>query len=138
MSELAGFSPKIAALVVAVAAAYFLLSWAPLIWPLASTHKVRHTFPRRYLFAAVVFVMSYGLVAAFLCVATLPLTAYSVFVAPQLAAAGFHLTDPLVRANGFVADYWWVLLPPTLLLSALWLVRRLAFNMACHLHGDDG
>ena len=125
MKDLAGFPPQAVAIIIGVSAAYFVICWSPVIWPLIATHKHRSTLPRRMLFAASVFSLTYGVIAAFLMMLTLPVTAYSVFIAPQLSANGFHLTDPLLRANAVVADYWWLLLPPALLIITFLFVRKL-------------
>ena len=119
------FPPETAVLVLLVSSAYFLVSWAPVIWPLLSTHKVRRTFPRRWLFILTILSLSYGLIIAILTLLTVPVTAYSAFVAPQLSATGFHGTDWLVRANNFFVSYWWLMLPPVLFASTFFLVRKL-------------
>ena len=125
MKDLAGFSPQAVALIMGVSVAYFVICWAPVIWPLIATHKLRRTFPRRWLFVASIFSLTYGVIAAFLTLLTLPVTAYGVFIAPQLSASGFHLTDPLLRANSFIADYWWLLLAPALLIITYLFIRKL-------------
>ncbi|MGY1411243.1 hypothetical protein ACW5EG_16935 [Luteimonas sp. A611] len=125
MKDLAGFPPQTIALIMAASAAYFVICWAPVIWPIIATHKQRGAFPRRWLFVGVVLSLAYGVIVAFLMLITLPITAYSVFVAPQLSANGFHFADPLLRANRFVTDFWWLLLPPALLLNTFWFVRKL-------------
>jgi hypothetical protein len=125
MKYLAGFTPEQIALILAAAAAYFLMSWAPVIWPLVATHKLRANFPRRWLFVFAILALSYGVIVAFLTLLTIPITAYSVFIAPQLSFNGFHLTDGLVSANEFVVAYWWLMLPPALFLNTFVLVRKL-------------
>ena len=125
MKDLAGFTPQEVALITAAFTVYALLSWAPVIWPLAVTHKQRATFPRRWLFAFTILALAYGTIVAFLTILTIPLTAYGVFIAPQLSVYDFHLTDGLLRANNFVVRYWWLLLPPALLLNTIFLVRKL-------------
>jgi hypothetical protein len=125
MKDFAGFPPEAIALIVAFSAAYFLICWAPVFWPFLATHKQRKSFPRRWLFIATVFSLSYGVIVAFLCLITLPMTAYEVFIAPQLSENGFHLTDSLVGANQFVTRYWWLLLPPALLFNTFFIVRKL-------------
>src|SRR5690349_2533831 len=103
MKYLDGFDQRTIALILAIGAMYFLMSWAPVIWPLIATHKHRATFPRRWLFVFVILSLAYGVIVAFLTLVTIPITAYSVFIAPQLSFNGFHLTDWLLNANRFVA-----------------------------------
>ena len=125
MNDLAGFPPEAVGLILLVSGIYFLIGWAPVIWPVLTTHKVRHTFPRRWLFVLTILALSYGVIVAFLMLLTIPVTAYSTFIAPQLSAGGFHATDWLVRANNMVLDYWWIMLVPTILFSTFFFVRKL-------------
>jgi hypothetical protein len=125
MSDLAGFPPEAIGLILLTSSVYFLVGWAPVIWPVLATHRVRHTFPRRWLFVLTILSLSYGVIVAFLMLLSLPVAAYSTFIAPQLAASGFHGTDWLVRANNLVVDYWWLMLPPALLFITFFLVRKL-------------
>ena len=125
MKDFAGFTPGQIALLVAGAAGYLLISWAPVIWPIMATHKQRATFPRRWLFVFAILALAYGVIVAFFTLITIPLTAYSVLIAPHLSFNGFHLTDSLVGANDFVVDYWWLMLPPALLFNTFILVRKL-------------
>ena len=133
MRDLAGFPPQAIGLILLASAVYFVVSWAPVIWPIIATHKMRLSFPRRWLFVLTILSLSYGLIAVFLTLLSLPVAAYSTFIAPQLAANGFHGTDWLVRANDLVVSYWWLMLPPALLLITLLLVRKLqpAWPLIC-------
>jgi uncharacterized PurR-regulated membrane protein YhhQ (DUF165 family) len=125
MSDIAGFPPEAVGLILLVSVAYFLVGWAPIIWPVIATHRLRRTFPRRWLFVLTILSLAYGAIIALLTLFTIPVTAYSVFIAPQLSADGFHGTDWLVSANSFVVAYWWLALPPLLLLNTFLLVRKL-------------
>ena len=125
MRDIAGFPPEAVGLILSVSVVYFLVGWAPIIWPVIATHKLRRTFPRRLLFVLTILSLAYGAIIAFLTLFTIPVTAYSVFIAPQLSADGFHGTDWLVSANSFVVAYWWLTLPPLLLLNTFLLVRKL-------------
>jgi len=125
MTDPTAFDQETITYIAWVASAYFALTLAPAIWPTVTTHKVRKSFPRRWLFVATVFSLSYGIVAAFLVICTIPITAYSTYIAPQLSVEGFHGTDWLIKANGYVASYWWLALPVVLLLVAWRLVRKL-------------
>jgi hypothetical protein len=49
----------------------------------------------------------------------IPISAYQIFIAPQLSAVGYHFSDPLLKANDLIINYWWLLLAPTLLACAL-------------------
>lgn len=133
MTDIAGFPQETAGLILLVSVSYFFFCWAPIIWPVIATHKLRRSFPRRWLFVLTVLSLSYGAIIAFLMLFTLPITAYSVFIAPQLSVDGFHGTDWLVSANSFVVAYWWLALPPLLLLTTLLLVRKLlpAWSAIC-------
>ncbi|MBA8889098.1 hypothetical protein FHW12_003341 [Dokdonella fugitiva] len=125
MADTTAFDAKTLTYIACVASVYASLTWLPVIWPLVVTHRERKPFPRRWLFVATVASLSYGVVSAFLVLLTIPLTAYSSYIAPQLAIDGFRGTDWLVEANGYVVDYWWLALPIALALLALAVTRKL-------------
>ena len=125
MKEFAGFPLEAIVAIVAVSIAYFILSWAPLLWPLIATHRNRKEFPHRWLFIATIASLAYGIVVALLCIVSIPLSVYQVFIAPQLQEVGFHLSDPLLKANELFLTWWWILLPPTVLYCTLYSTRKL-------------
>ena len=77
------------------------------------------------MFIATILSLSYGTIIAFLTLITLPAAAYDVFIAPTLSESGFNFGGPLIKANRFITNYWWLLLPPALLLNTFYLVRKL-------------
>lgn len=106
------FGPGLSALIVAMAVVYCLISFAPVWWPALFAFRRRAAFPRPYLFVGTVAALVYG-VFSFLAFAILvPVEAYSIFIAPQLEAAGIAYGAWVVRGAGFFVNYWWLLLPP--------------------------
>lgn len=106
------FGPGLSALIVAMAVVYCLISFAPVWWPALFAFKRRAAFPRPYLFVGTVAAMVYG-VFSFLAFAILvPVEAYSIFIAPQLEAAGVAYGAWVVSGARFFVNYWWLLVPP--------------------------
>jgi len=116
--------PKFSALLGIIALVYFLLSFAPIWWPAMTTWRSRDSFPRRWLFICVIAALVYGVFSFLAFAFILPVEAYSIFVAPQLVNAGIAAGDSVIRVFGFLADYWWVLVPPTQL-GLTWYITRL-------------
>ncbi|WP_145985441.1 hypothetical protein [Marilutibacter maris] len=54
----------------------------------------------------------------------LPIEAYSIFIAPSLEAANVTHGAGLLRISGFLANYWWVLVPPAQLLLTWYMTAQ--------------
>ena len=124
------FGPKFMALTVLAALAWFLLTLAPVIWPAYRAFRNKTALPRPWLFTAVVAALTYGVLYLGLFLLLVPAEAYAVFIAPQLEAMGQPYGSSLVRGTQFVADYWWLMLPPVQLAVTVVLTRRLASKWA--------
>ncbi len=123
MGAIEMFGPKLSALLAAAALAYALLSFAPVLWPAIVARRVRPTLPRRWLFVGVVAALVYGVFSFLAFAVLLPIEVYGIYIAPQLEEAGFANSSSLLQFSGFLADYWWVLVPPTQLLLT-WYVTK--------------
>src|SRR5688500_9987132 len=112
MADESVFGAKLTALMILIGAVYFLLSFAPVIWPAICALRHKNRLQRPWLFITAVACLTYGFFN-FLIVALLrPAVAYSVFVAPSLEAAGRLYGPWLVQITRWVTDYWWIALPP--------------------------
>lgn len=117
--------PKIAALFVVVAIAYIACMASPLLLAALVAKWRQPALPRRWLFAVVLLIGSYGLLTAIGFLAIIPVQAYLVFISPQLDAADLVQGGPLTNAADFLATYWWLLYGPALLMSSIGLCRYL-------------
>ena len=128
MEVIETFGPKLIALMALTAVCWFLLTLAPLIWPVYRAKKT--TLPRPWLFAVVVAALVYGALNFVLLVAVVPIEAYTIFIAPQLEEMGQPYGRLLVKGARFVESYWWLLVPPIQLIATVVLTRKLARKWA--------
>jgi hypothetical protein len=126
MEVIEAFGPKLIGLVALAAIAWFLITLAPVAWPAFRAFRKKTALPRPWLFAATVSALTYGSLFLGLTILLIPAEAYAVFVAPQLEAMGQPYGKPIVIATQFIADYWWLMLPPAQLAITLLLTRKLA------------
>jgi hypothetical protein len=115
-----------ALLLAVVAAAYFLFSLAPVIWPALRAFPRRRALSRPWLFVGLVACVTYGLFSFFLFALMIPAQAYTIWLAPQFEEAGWPYGKHLVWTTRFLAEYWWIALPPLQLLVAFFVTRRFA------------
>lgn len=120
------FGPKLGALLALVALAYFLFSFAPILWPAFRAFRRRTRLSRPWLFTGVVGALVYGMFWFFLCALVIPAEVYTIFIAPQLQEAGLPYGDAFVRVADLVGKYWWLGLPPLQLVSTVLVTRKLA------------
>jgi hypothetical protein len=125
MEDFLGFPPQMAALLIFLGVAYFIMSWAPLWWPALLAYRHRSSTPRRWLFVVVVACLTYGLFVFFFFALTIPAQVYAIFIAPQWEQLGYPIGRPVLRVFRLIADYWWLVLPPVLLLTAWFVTRKL-------------
>ena len=123
MEAIEALGPKFSALLILVALAYVLLSFAPLWWPAIVAWRTRPALPRRLLFIGVCAALVYGVFSFLAFALIIPVEAYGIFVAPQLEESGIAVGAPVLLVSGFVAEYWWLLIPPTQL-GLTWYVTR--------------
>ena len=120
------FGPKLSALLALEALAYFLFSFAPVLWPAFRAFRRKGRLSKPWLFTGVVGALVYGIFWFLLCALMIPAEMYTVFIAPQLQEAGLPYGEALVRVAGLVGRYWWLGLPPLLLVSTVVVTRKLA------------
>ena len=109
------------------AVVWWLLSLAPILYSALLAFRAKPVMPRRVLFVGTVSTLSYGLLILFVFVVSLPLGAFSTYIAPTLREAG-DLTLA-GRWAGEISDaissWGFFIIPLILAGSALWLSRRL-------------
>ena len=128
MSDILGFPPHIAALILTVGGVYMVLSWAPLWWPAITTWRQRHVMPRRLLFILVVASISYGVFVLLFFTLAIPFQLYAVYVAPTWEQLGYPTGHFLLTLHSYFESLWWVFLPPTLLAATFLVNRKLALR----------
>ena len=115
------FGAEMTALLAAIAIVYFLVSFAPVLWPAFVAWRNRPHLSRPLVFVAVVAALVYGAFSFLGFAVLLPVEAYSIFVAPSLEAAGVAHGSGLLRVSRFFAEYWWIFVPPVQL-ALTWFV----------------
>ncbi|KRA45189.1 hypothetical protein [Pseudoxanthomonas sp. Root630] len=117
---------EMVALLAALAVAYFVVALMPAWWPALRAFRGKTRLPRPFLFVGVVAALVYGVYFLWGCIVLLPLEAYRIFIAPQLAAAGLPHGAWLVRGLDLVGGYGWLVAAAIQLVFTVWLTRRLA------------
>ena len=126
MTEILGFPPDLALAIVAIAAAYLFIIHSPVLFALAIAWRQRRLMKRRMLFVGSVMVASYGFIVLFLMAVAVPVQAFAVFVVPSLRAQGYLEHSVILAAVDFTYEWWWLLLPAAILVSAIFTSRYLA------------
>jgi hypothetical protein len=121
MSAVDVFGPKMSAILVAVAIGYFLLSFTPVLWPAYLAYRRRSWLPRPILFVLTVAALVYGVLSFIGFALLLPIQVYGIFVAPSLEMSGLPSGAGLLAVSGFLASYWWLIVPPVYVVIT-WLV----------------
>jgi hypothetical protein len=106
------FGAKMTALMAAIAIAYFLVSFAPILWPAVVAWRNSPRLSRPFVFVTVVAALVYGTFSFLGFALLLPVEAYSIFVAPSLESAGISPGVRVLRISRFFAEYWWIFVPP--------------------------
>lgn len=119
------FGPKVSALLALVALAYFLFSFAPILWPAFRAFRRKSRLSSPWLFTGVVGALVYGMFWFLLCALMIPAEVYTVFIAPQLQEAGLPYGEAFVRVADFIGNYWWLGLPPLQLIFTVLVTRKL-------------
>ena len=115
------FGVGMTALIVAIAAIYSIVSFAPVLWPAFVAWRNRPDLPRPVAFVAVVAALVYGAFSFIGFSVLLPVEAYGVFVAPSLEASGATYGAGMLRVSRFFTEYWWLLVPP-IQLGLTWFI----------------
>lgn len=126
MTDILGFPPHMAAMIVAVGLTYFLMSWAPVWWPAMVAYRGGRLMPRRFLFVVVVACLSYGIFSFLLFALFFLAEMYAMFVAPQLDRLGYPAGRPVLAVIRFLEHYWWLVLPPLLFAATFFITRKLS------------
>jgi hypothetical protein len=124
------FPPKLLMFLFVLSAGYMLCVLAPAVYAAFVVLRRRPVLPRRTLFVLVVSSLCYGLFFLFSLALELPAAAFTVYIAPQLQAAGYYAGQPFTTLAGFLAENWWFVLGPTLLILAVAVTHYLARRWA--------
>ena len=115
------FGAGLTALMVVIAAIYFVVSFAPILWPAFVASRNRPDLPRPVVFVAVVAALVYGAFSFIGFAVLLPVEAYGAFVAPSLEASGAAYGAGILRLSRFFTEYWWLFVPP-IQLGLTWFI----------------
>ena len=115
------FGPTMTAIIVVFAIVYFIVSFAPVLWPAFVAWRNRSHLSRAFLFIAVVAALVYGVFSFLAFAVLLPVEAYGSFIAPSLESEGVAYGSGLLRVSGFLASYWWIFVPP-IQIALTWFV----------------
>ena len=126
MTTIFGFEPALAVAIAAVTLVYNIFSLSPLIFAAAAARFSSANMNRKFLFIALVAVLSYGLLFALLIVLCVPITLFMIFIVPTLKAYGYLENWWLLTFAEFFWHWWWVFPPPTLATLALITTKYLA------------
>lgn len=126
MAEILGFPTDLLLTMLAIAAAYLVVIHSPVLFALAIAWRQRKTMKRRILFVGSVMVGSYGFIILGLMAIVLPVEAFSIFVIPTLKSQGYLSHSSVLAAIDLAYKWWWVLLPVSILASAIFTSRYLA------------
>ena len=119
------FGIKMTAVFTLLAVGYFLLSFAPVIWPAYRVFRHRPRLDRPVLFIGVVAALVYGVFSFIAFAALLPVEIYGVYIAPSLADAGFFHGSTVLRVSNFFVRYWWLAIPPLQLILTWYVTSRI-------------
>jgi len=119
------FGPRMTAMLALVALTYFLLALAPVIWPAYRVYRSNPKLPRPWLFVLSVAAFTYGLFSFLAFAILLPVEVYSIYVAPTLAEANLANGAAVLAVSRFIADQWWLLIPPVQLALTWYVTRKL-------------
>ncbi len=71
-------------------------------------------------------VMTYGFLVLFMTAIAMPIGAFVIFVVPALRSLGYFNDSFFLALVNFTAQWWWLMLPPAILVGALMCTRYLA------------
>ena len=119
------FGYEFGAMLLLLALLYFSLAFLPFVVPLLRAFWKNHRLPRPLLFTFIVASISYGIPLAALFIFSVPSTLYSVYIAPQLQAAGSYWSPEVVRFGQLSASWWWLIFPTIVSIISVVLTKRL-------------
>lgn len=123
MSEILGFPLHMAIAIAAVAIAYLFAVHSPVLLALAIAWRQRKIMKRRILFVGSVMVASYGFLVVFFMAIAVPVVAFSVYMVPVLKEQGYLRHPIFLAVVDFTVQWWWLMLPPAILVSAIFTSR---------------
>lgn len=126
MTTFFGFSPSLAAAVVAAALAYWVVALVPVIFASAVAMRRRREMQRKLLFVGSVMALTYGFATALLAVVGVPIAHFMVFAAPTMRQRGYLENPWFVQAADLAASHGSLTLAPVLAIVALLVTRYLA------------
>src|SRR5689334_20953498 len=85
---------------------YYLCAFAPVLCSGYVVLRRKPVLPRRFLFILTVTVLSYGVLNFAGYVIDIPVSAYLLYVAPQLEATGRYAGQPFTSLGRFAVRYW--------------------------------
>lgn len=124
------FGPKLGAMIIALALAYFIISFAPVWLPAIKAFRRKSRLPRPFLFVGTVAALVYGVFSFLAFAVLLPVEAYGIFIAPQLEAAGMEAGAGLLRISRFFVSYWWAFVPPVQLALTWYITSQVGRRWA--------
>ena len=119
------FPAKLLAFLALVSFSYIVCILAPMLWSGFVALRQRPLLPRRVLFVSTVTVISYGVWGFVGWALELPISAYLIYIAPQLERC-CHFSGSFTRIGGFLAQYFWLGMGPALLITSFVVTRYLA------------
>jgi hypothetical protein len=119
--------PQLAALWVAGAIAYGIFAHAPLLFSGFVALRRRSIMKRRVLFIGTVMMVTYGFLFLVVAAVGVPVGAFVIFFVPALISLGHIETGSLLLSTvDAIAQWWWVALPPALVLASFLVTRYLS------------
>lgn len=110
-----------------IVVAYFTLVLSPLWFPGILAYR-RKMFPRPWLFIGLVASITYGFITFLFFVVAIPAEVYSIFIAPQLEAAGKPFGRLFIIGVQFMESYGWLFAVIAQLIftviTTVWLSRK--------------
>ncbi len=139
MDVLEIFGPRLSAMIIAIAAIYFTISFGPVWWPAFVAFRLRPYFPRPVLFVGTVAALVYGVLSFLAFAVLLPIQGYSIFIAPALVERGIAEGAWLLRISGLFVSYWWLVVPSVQFVMTCFITRRLGrrWTHICAAPPDD-
>jgi hypothetical protein len=126
MKLINAFGPELITWLSVLFVAYYIFVLAPVFWPAFRAFRRSQKLPRPWLFISVVATQTYG-VLLFICFAfSIPVSLYSIFIAPSIRNLGYPYGSWLVAMQGFISEWWIFLLPLLLATIACIITRRLS------------
>jgi hypothetical protein len=119
MDEVVALVMSFPSSVLLLSVAYFVFEMSPLVFSAIVVVRRRATMKRKLLFVGTVTVVTYGAFLMLFAVAFLPVGAFVIFLVPALKELGYFDESYALAVASFVANWWWLILPPTIAVVAI-------------------